>query len=443
MTAEIGILNKAAVALAADSAVTIQQQKGQKIYNSANKLFMLSKYHPVGIMLFGDASFMGVPWETIIKEYRKILGTKEYPTIREYINNFTGFLDANTKLFPEAQQTAYLESDVSGYFLSIKQEIKKKLEEKVCNKETVDDAVAQQIVSEAIKSHFDKWAEFPLLKHISEDDYKAFIAKHKTRIEGIATTVFEKLSIIGADKEKLLEISAGLFYRSRFPQRISGIVIAGFGKDELFPSLVVLQLECIVENKLKYVELEKLSASVDFNNNAAIVPLAQSEMAHTFIEGVDPMLERFSVSYLERVFNNFPEAMLKALDLKDENQKKEFLKKLGDASKQICDDYKTRVGAYRQKNHIEPVINIVAVLPKDELASLAEALVNLTSLKRRVTMDAETVGGPIDVAVISKGDGFIWIKRKHYFKPELNPQFIKNYFRRGVIDEEDEGREEK
>ena len=46
-------------------------------------------------------------------------------------------------------------------------------------------------------------------------------------------------------------------------------------------------------------------------------------------------------------------------------------------------------------------------------------------------MDAETVGGPIDVAVISKGDGFVWIKRKHYFKPELNPHFIKNYFREG------------
>jgi hypothetical protein len=60
---------------------------------------------------------------------------------------------------------------------------------------------------------------------------------------------------------------------------------------------------------------------------------------------------------------------------------------------------------------------------------MAESLVNLTSFKRRVTMDPETVGGPIDVAVISKGDGFIWIKRKHYFKPDLNHQFFSNYFK--------------
>ncbi len=53
---------------------------------------------------------------------------------------------------------------------------------------------------------------------------------------------------------------------------------------------------------------------------------------------------------------------------------------------------------------------------------MAESLVNLTCFKRRVTLDAETVGGPVDVAVISKGDGFVWVKRKSYFDPGLNPR---------------------
>ncbi len=41
--------------------------------------------------------------------------------------------------------------------------------------------------------------------------------------------------------------------------------------------------------------------------------------------------------------------------------------------------------------------------------------------------DRETVGGPIDVAVITKGDGFVWVKRKHYFSPEYNPRVIARY----------------
>lgn len=53
MTAQIAIMNKQAIALASDSAVTMMQEKGQKIFKTANKLFALSKYHPVGIMVFG------------------------------------------------------------------------------------------------------------------------------------------------------------------------------------------------------------------------------------------------------------------------------------------------------------------------------------------------------------------------------------------------------
>lgn len=64
MTAEIAILNRMGVALAADSAVSIGSSG--KVYNSANKLFALSKKHPVAIMIHGNAHFMSLPWEVII-----------------------------------------------------------------------------------------------------------------------------------------------------------------------------------------------------------------------------------------------------------------------------------------------------------------------------------------------------------------------------------------
>jgi hypothetical protein len=63
------------------------------------------------------------------------------------------------------------------------------------------------------------------------------------------------------------------------------------------------------------------------------------------------------------------------------------------------------------------------------MAAMAESLVHITSLRRRISLNAETVGGPIDVALISKGDGLVWIKRKHYFDSELNPAFMQNYLK--------------
>src|SRR5205085_9222928 len=83
----------------------------------------------------------------------------------------------------------------------------------------------------------------------------------------------------------------------------------------------------------------------------------------------------------------------------------------------------------QQARYFTPVLDTIEVLPKDELAAMAEAFVNLTKFRRRVTPVAETVGGPIDVAVITKGDGFVWISRKHYFTKELNPHFVANYYR--------------
>ena len=50
-----------------------------------------------------------------------------------------------------------------------------------------------------------------------------------------------------------------------------------------------------------------------------------------------------------------------------------------------------------------------------EMAFFAESLVNITTLKRTFALDGkqQTVGGPTDVAVLSKASGFRWVKQKH------------------------------
>jgi hypothetical protein len=441
MTAEIGILNKTAVALAADSAVTVQQPKGQKIYNSANKLFALSKYHPVGIMLFGSASFMGIPWETIIKVYRSELKNKSFRTLKEYADDFIGFVErSGGSLIPEQQQDEYIKAHIWMYFQLIKEELKKALEQ-IANKQApVSESKIIELAKEIINKHSDQTDKYEFLKSVSDEKKNGFFVKHDTVIKEVIHAVFEKLPLDTAEHEKLKNIALGLFFRNaNFPKSTSGVVIAGFGDDEIFPSIFSYQFECIADNVLKCIEEKQKSGSINFNNGALIVPFAQSEMVHTFIEGIDPSLVQFSISYLSEVFNKYPDSLLDQVPLKDGVDKKAISEKLKGISQAILKDFIEKNQQYRQEVHVSPIVNVVGILPKDELASMAEALVNLTSFKRRITMDAETVGGPIDVAVISKGDGFVWIKRKHYFKPELNPHFFRNYFREG---DENENKQE-
>lgn len=86
MTAEIAILNRHAVALAADSAVTVSGggTNKSKVYDTANKLFALSSSEPIGVMFYGNGSLLGIPWETIIKIYRKGHSEKTFATVRDY-----------------------------------------------------------------------------------------------------------------------------------------------------------------------------------------------------------------------------------------------------------------------------------------------------------------------------------------------------------------------
>ena len=86
MTAIVAVLNKHAVAIAADSAVTMGNT--HKVVNSANKIFTLSKYEPVAIMTYNNASFMGVPWDIIIKKYRQTLDHKSFCDLNDYIDDF-------------------------------------------------------------------------------------------------------------------------------------------------------------------------------------------------------------------------------------------------------------------------------------------------------------------------------------------------------------------
>ena len=77
-----------------------------------------------------------------------------------------------------------------------------------------------------------------------------------------------------------------------------------------------------------------------------------------------------------------------------------------------------------QREHALPLRRVLGVLPVDEMAELAETLINLQALKEKVTKSSETVGGPVDVAIITKSEGLVWVKRKHFFDIGLNSRYL-------------------
>lgn len=63
---------------------------------------------------------------------------------------------------------------------------------------------------------------------------------------------------------------------------------------------------------------------------------------------------------------------------------------------------------------------VINVYNQDAI-DLAEFLVHLTIMFSRFSPGAPSVGGPIEIAAVTKHEGFKWIKRKHYYEQRLNP----------------------
>jgi len=445
MTSEVAVMNKQGIALAADSAVTIGEGPEQKIFTSASKIFTLSKFQPVGVMIYGSASLMGMPWETIIKIYRNKLGNRSFAKIEDYASDFLSFVTDTDELFPNKEQLLYIEHCIYSYFRLIEQEFTKRVSKKLEIDKEIDESRTREIASNIIHDHFKKWSEAKSSNSVPKEFKHDFRREYRNLIREAKKEVFEKLPLTSRSSRQLTEIAINLFVK--FPDGLaapfySGVVFAGFGAEDVFPVLEAYSIELRIGHYLKHRRDEEACGRITFSNRSAIRPFAQSEMVMTFMTGIDPDYQDFMDEYMYGLCSEYPNVLVDSIDGLREEEKETHKTRLRDVGQSTFEQYLRELSKYRRKHHIDTVMNVVWALPIDELAAMAESLISLTSFKRRVSATAETVSGPIDVAVISKGDGFIWIKRKHYFERDLNQQFLANYYREDPTDAQERIEEE-
>ena len=297
-------MNKESIALAADSAVTTLGE--QKIFTSANKLFSLSKFHPVGIMIYGNASFMGIPSETLIKIYRKNIESEEFNTLQEYSKNFVDFLASDKIQIPVHVQDNYVKFTIYSYFVFLNKLIKDKIDNDFNQKKTILENDVKRVISNVIQNQYDTWIKANNVPSIPKEFNQIIIDQYNDTINQGIAEIFGKLPITTKQKNLLRNVVGDIF--AKFPQRPknqnrSGIVIAGFGKDDIFPSYVAYEIDGIVNHNLKYQIFDQ--DSIDFDSDAVLQAFAQSDMVATFIEGVNPHYMHLQSEYLKAILNDY------------------------------------------------------------------------------------------------------------------------------------------
>lgn len=239
-------------------------------------------------------------------------------------------------------------------------------------------------------------------------------------------TILQQIKKAGGNPDDYKELIISSFY-DVFTKKINimmpyaGIAFFSFGDDEVLPTLYMTQVYDTAFDILYWEELSQ-SKIDNTNNGSAICHMAQTDVIQSYIEGISPEVEHTFVSSTMQAISNVMTAISSQLNT--------INPLLAQAVSQIdlqvvAKQYVSNLKSFKRKTIIQPLMDTVVTMEKEDLAELA--LIYLTSLKRRITPNLESVGGPIDVAVISKGDGFIWIKRKHYFNPDLNHTYFNNY----------------
>lgn len=360
---------------------------------------------------------MEYPWETIIKLYRKGRGLRSEKTIADWASDFSKYIRSFGKI-----TKANREKNTKEVARALMASVLDEADDIAIRRGIV---MASEDYKDILKSIFsDKLADvIETERWLDDGEATAFVKAHGALVDGVRD---EFVADFG-DKELTdfadAYISAAILLKSPSPIS-SGIVIAGFGDDEYFPSFVSLECDGYLGNRVKLYQESALEVSRQMTGGMRA--FAQGEMVQRFMTGLDPTLGTTLMTAFGEVLSDNCLKVLETYGSKA-NKKDSVRDAVRKASHDSMDALLEQVHSYTARAYSSPIVEMISLLPKDELANLAESLVALTSLKRRVSSDVETVGGAIDVALISKGDGFVWIKRKYYFPEELNPQFNRNY----------------
>ncbi|AXV82156.1 hypothetical protein CJO77_11790 [Ralstonia solanacearum] len=357
-----------------------------------------------------------MPWEVIIKAYRsEHLAKNKFDSVSEYAENFFTFLKSAASPISTTDRERYLVEGLRRATLHIigqlGQAVPAITDQNLSTQDRAAKATAQLT---AFESTID---QRPYKRDGLETAATHTLAAPPQAFRDAVTFGLHKGGIADVvDLEHLVRLACKCYFHEyESLQTPTGVVFAGYGKLEYFPSVIEYAVPGFVGSEFVFDKSEETSISNDVPS--AILPFATTSAVDAFVRGVgldvfsgvDDAYKKFAVDFARSMLQTAQAQEPANFDVEAEKSLSSFMDFW----------YGRSLDA-----HYHSLKGVIASLPVEEMTHLAETLVTLESLKERVTTPKQSVGGPIDVAVITKSEGLVWIKRKHFFDSEKNLRFV-------------------
>ena len=409
MTSEIILMNRNVLTIGADSAMTSWAGGRYRIANEAEKIFTFGGNTPLAIMIYNSADILGHPWQSVIGEFIDQQGKTDFTSVEDLAAAFFTHLDNHMSLFEPEEEERWFALTLNVIYSQIVHLARERLkfagmtDDRSLGREEAM-VMAINFVHRAF--HDEEGNPLPNLDCFADTEAEDVYSKFGDTVDAIIRDHFGDVTTDANAIAKLREIAGFAVVKELFLERMimSGLVFAGFGSDQMYPTFDEYFVSTVFNNRVK--RRRHYLNQVSNKNQASVSFFADSDASVGFLRGIDSDTAGFIFGASEFFLTKMSGPFVEQLDFLDATQKQKLTESLVHEFSPIY--HQSLLSALDQKveqDRVTPFLDVVNSMGPDEMGSMTADLVNLNILRKKVVNEESTVGGPVRVFTMSKRGG--------------------------------------
>jgi hypothetical protein len=396
MTSQIILLNGFGVAIASDSAMTTG--RGNRTYQTAEKIVPLPPPHRVAVTHSGSVRIGNLPYSVLVGEWARQLGDKPLRSIRAYQDHFLDWLESNDQWFAGETES---------------NQILRFVDERIRHTAKIFTDIKEDDPDFSLDEMIGDWtaevAEYPRMEGTSINDALSLLNRYREDVEKIINDRLGEILTPEADRANIYNYLATFYSSTVMPD--ATLVFTGYAERDILPAWSQVDIFGFVNRKITWIENSSYSLTPDLEPLWSICLPAQRDAINQYLMGYD---HKHVDGITENVLD-FMDDMTNQLKEKfgiSEEKAEEFEKSIHEKKEELAESIRGFTNHFSEESYLRPLRSAISILPSGSLVDVARSLIELQALRQTTTAQLDTVGGPIDVAMISPIDGFQWIRHK-------------------------------
>ena len=385
--------------------MTLESGKDRRTLATVDKIFDLGRDHNVVAITSGENRFMKVPWSVLIGEWSRSLD-RALSTVTDYAREFQVWLPTRVDLFGSECQNEFFAWQVQDYYLSIRKRIVDALNAAGLSDDDWATLDVQATVNVAVSDGIADITRRDDLQGVDADGDADYLEASAALVREQFDYVFDDVPrTLLSDVRLLAEVPALVLAKDEPWGHDATIAFIGYGADNVFPEAQAVTFHGLVNGDVRraWCDLQ----TVDVATPARVTTFAQADAIDAFLNAYDNNFLREAHRCIDTAWED------ESLICLDQFEPWEAMgKAISDVNAGIHQLLDASFAELSRVQFMSPLLATIEALSRTDMAQMAESLVGVQALRAASMAQMPTVGGPIDVVVISRTHGVEWVRRK-------------------------------